>query len=917
MAPAGLLEGKNKDSKSAGTTRRGEPERVRKKRTDAKEILTAALKTDFNDEEQAGAFESKYKSKWEKKSASNILCVLARKDEWEKDRSFKWTDEKTGEFLAWILKSYHTLLEVKEKTYQMSPLHLALMQDHTAFIEAVLSFPKLMNINQVLIEKGQQGNALHIAVDKTSSSLERLVQKCAQSVTMFTCKHPGTGNTPLHACMSVDLDAEINDGDSESEDGDEDGSSVASQDQSSGPSDDEDEINKSTLRLMVRGSLNQRGGQSTKILEGLSPTDKVLSAVKKLIDSHHRVLFSYNLQNRTPYQERLYQLQKANATEKGSQQTSKPGSGQDETAVDLSGLQKAIAEDQIASYIRSYCVKNFARDDVMKCLYTTGKEKHIEFDLGGLGRDTITRDYLNQLSKHLQFESILKYVALPKLAMEAPPRQKKSEKQVSLKRGRSDLVPVFQWLRMYGHVKKIVKVIVLDDQDPCHADSSIEEALNGFEVEIWDWKRLDLSTEVIRKSTKVVREISLYSTGNNAVLMGWASLEGLPNKEHFPEGYEDHKRLMENINNFKAKVQTMSDGRITVGHILDNNDVSHASEFQSSAEYLQPENPWIECLVKFSKLMENCPWSSKVRPVKIAVIDDGVDASLLSLDGKIAIGKSFCPYANSSELMSPYFVSSSNHGTCMATLICRLCPMARLYVARLDQRQTLGSNQRHVTAKSAAEAIRWATDCDVDIISMSWTIETPVPGNAEMKSLEDAVKAAESKNIVMLCSTSDQGSLTKDYCYPGDFGGCIKIGSATNTGDAMAWVNVEKVDFLTPGSNVPFSNNEGKIVWHESGSSVATAAASGLAGLLMFSSWLLNKADNHLNNSNNMKVAFKNLAADTKYPRVYERLEQRFKDVLARAEDNESRRTEDLPLTWNIFCKEALEDVIRRVNDLS
>ncbi|KAI8281063.1 hypothetical protein K4K60_004436 [Colletotrichum sp. SAR11_57] len=672
MAPAGLLEGKNKDN--------------------AKEILTAALKTDFNDEEQAGAFESKYKSKWEKKSASNILCVLARKDEWEKDRSFKWTDEKTGEFLAWILKSYHTLLEVKEKTYQMSPLHLALMQDHTAFIEAVLSFPKLMNINQVLIEKGQQGNALHIAVDKTSSSLERLVQKCAQSVTMFTCKHPGTGNTPLHACMSVDLDAEINDGDSESEDGDEDGSSVASQDQSSGPSDDEDEINKSTLRLMVRGSLNQRGGQSTKILEGLSPTDKVLSAVKKLIDSHHRVLFSYNLQNRTPYQERLYQLQKANATEKGSQQTSKPGSGQDETAVDLSGLQKAIAEDQIASYIRSYCVKNFARDDVMKCLYTTGKEKHIEFDLGGLGRDTITRDYLNQLSKHLQFESIL----------------------------------------------------------------NIEEALNGFEVEIWDWKRLDLSTEVIRKSTKVVREISLYSTGNNAVLMGWASLEGLPNKEHFPE----------------------------------------------------------------------------VVP----------------------------------------------HGT---------------------------------------SAIRWATDCDVDIISMSWTIETPVPGNAEMKSLEDAVKAAESKNIVMLCSTSDQGSLTKDYCYPGDFGGCIKIGSATNTGDAMAWVNVEKVDFLTPGSNVPFSNNEGKIVWHESGSSVATAAASGLAGLLMFSSWLLNKADNHLNNSNNMKVAFKNLAADTKYPRVYERLEQRFKDVLARAEDNESRRTEDLPLTWNIFCKEALEDVIRRVNDLS
>ncbi|KAH6876438.1 peptidase S8/S53 domain-containing protein [Thelonectria olida] len=518
-------------------------------------------------------------------------------------------------------------------------------------------------------------------------------------------------------------------------------------------------------------------------------------------------------------------------------------------------LREVVAEDPIASYVRSYCVRRFSRDTIMKCLYSTGQERHIEFDLGGLRNENISEEYLHQLSTHLRFESILKYVVLPKLTIEAPPRKKRASKNSPRhKRGRSDLVTVFKWLRD-NHVQKIVKVILLDDRDPCHADSSIEEALKGFDVEIWDWKRVDLSSEVISNSTDAVKEVSVYCSGNNAVLMGWASPQGFPHQEKFPHAYEDSRRLEDYITTFKATIKSLSDGRITVGHILDNRDSPPTRILSSSGSLIMnSENPWI----------------------------DGADASRISLDGKITVGKSFSPYANSNDLMSPYFTSSSNHGTCMAMLICRLCPMVQLSVARLDQRQTMGSNQRHITSKSAAEAIQWATDCGVDIISMSWTIETPVPGNAAMKSLEAAVKAAEKKKILMLCSTSDQGSLTKDYCYPGDFDACVKVGSASNTGDAMSWVNIEKVDFLLPGTDVPFSINGGKTVSHESGSSVATAAASGLAGVLIIASWLLDE--------NDMTLAFKNLSPDNKYPRVYERLEKRFKEALARAEDAEPGR---------------------------
>jgi predicted metal-dependent peptidase len=107
------------------------------------------------------------------------------------------------------------------------------------------------------------------------------------------------------------------------------------------------------------------------------------------------------------------------------------------------------------------------------------------------------------------------------------------EKRLS-RRGLTDMKLIFDWLRSKD-VKKIVKVMVVDDGSPSHSDDAIQEALGGLEVEVWDWKKLDMCTDVIYKSTKKVREVSLYSSGNNAVLMGWASSEGLTNVENFPK----------------------------------------------------------------------------------------------------------------------------------------------------------------------------------------------------------------------------------------------------------------------------------------------------------------------------------------------------------------------------------------------
>jgi hypothetical protein len=107
--------------------------------------------------------------------------------------------------------------------------------------------------------------------------------------------------------------------------------------------------------------------------------------------------------------------------------------------------------------------------------------------------------------------------------------------------------------------------------------------------------------------------------------------------------------------------------------------------------------------MNFARLLSSAQRVQEVGPVKIALIDDGVDASLEILDGKIAAGISFRSYANSGDLVSAYYISSSNHGTHMATVICRLCPSVSLYVAKLDERGPMEGGLPNITVDSAAK----------------------------------------------------------------------------------------------------------------------------------------------------------------------------------------------------------------------
>ena len=90
----------------------------------------------------------------------------------------------------------------------------------------------------------------------------------------------------------------------------------------------------------------------------------------------------------------------------------------------------------------------------------------------------------------------------------------------------TSLCPIFRWLRNL-HVRAIIKVTVIDDVEPSHSDAAIENCLQGFDIETWNWKKFDICSEVIYNSAPNVKEVILYSSGNNAVLLGWSSSAGL------------------------------------------------------------------------------------------------------------------------------------------------------------------------------------------------------------------------------------------------------------------------------------------------------------------------------------------------------------------------------------------------------
>ncbi|KAL8370809.1 hypothetical protein RB595_000920 [Gaeumannomyces hyphopodioides] len=157
-----------------------------------------------------------------------------------------------------------------------------------------------------------------------------------------------------------------------------------------------------------------------------------------------------------------------------------------------------------------------------------------------------------------------------------------------------------------------------------------------------------------------------------------------------------------------------------------------------------------------------------------------------SLSSRIELGRSF---VDDNFKLSPWFFASNPHGTQMANL----------------------------------------NSHDVDVISMSFTTLEIT------EDLKTQMQNTTRKNIVMICSTHDEGSRVVN-AYPADYPTKSKLVIAACDKYGKLWRDVEprkcdyKVDGVeVPAGIIPFLESTDRI----SGSSVATALVAGLASLIL------------------------------------------------------------------------------------
>ncbi|KAI0886865.1 uncharacterized protein GGS22DRAFT_158885 [Annulohypoxylon maeteangense] len=556
-------------------------------------------------------------------------------------------------------------------------------------------------------------------------------------------------------------------------------------------------------------------------------------------------------------------------------------------------------QDKITFLLKDNIMHLEDRDNVLALLYgrtvTThphnglthkASERGIHFDLRELqDLEPASEPQFLSFIETLNFEDILQYVRIPQHPFHI---SHSPGDDMKLKgSGRRDFVPIFDTLKRKG-VKKIHKLVV-DDDDTCLHQDDVIERLDEFEIEDFDWVKIDLSSTVLKKAVPHARTLRLSSSGNHSVLRDWSSTEGLA-----------EMGMLESIF-VKIYPKTESDGRIE-GYARDfiARMVKNCPRIKSIVIRLEPHkfmvheewvdptvlvttNKWIHTIESFTGIMANFMPSepSASNGIQVAVLDDGIDWHFAQEIGCINDRcRSFYADKSSSDFIgqNSWFSSSTGHGTIMAALIRKICPNATLYIARLDQTQS-EQGVFQPTHDSAAKAIRWAIEKRVHIISMSWTI----PG--EHLGLENAVKEARAEGILLFGAASDQGanSPTKPYMAKlsdkGEGAHVICIGGAREAGYGDDRAKSE-AEFFFPGQvkglagSLPSTRYDFRAA---AGSSVATALAVGFTALIMLleDTWPvegnlpnakstdLRKYRQQLQNPRNIRKIFNNLLLDT------------------------------------------------------
>ncbi len=206
--------------------------------------------------------------------------------------------------------------------------------------------------------------------------------------------------------------------------------------------------------------------------------------------------------------------------------------------------------------------------------------------------------------------------------------------------------------------------------------------------------------------------------------------------------------------------------------------------------------------------------------IVIAVLDTGIDKKQKDLVGKVTAEVNFTNSPTTDDIYG--------HGTHVAGIIAAwagtgtgvdgLAPDCRLMNVKV------ADDQGRFDSSVAAKGINWAVDHGANVINMSLVSTEP------SLTLERAIDYAWSKGVVIVAAA---GNLVGDkIVYPAYYSNCIAV-AATDSNDCVAsWSSQGSwVDVAAPGVDI-YSTLPENEYGYKSGTSMAAAYVSGLAGLL-------------------------------------------------------------------------------------
>ncbi|KAK6538633.1 hypothetical protein TWF694_010211 [Orbilia ellipsospora] len=404
----------------------------------------------------------------------------------------------------------------------------------------------------------------------------------------------------------------------------------------------------------------------------------------------------------------------------------------------------------------------------------------------------------------VEFESTLRYVDIP--IPNLPGFDTGSPSDIE----RSEAKTVLEWLRKKNKVVGIYELRIRDSIFCPHSEEVISQSLAGFDIEILDWMRADMSVEPLL-SLKKLQELKIYAS-NWATLSYWTSEEVIDILSTFSKLKKIEIFILSdvigaNLSKARRHEQSRAQKKITTAV-----EVTRLGSFIKAYNLLQEE-------LKDREFTEEANTRFEMKPyIKVAVIDTGVDPD--SINCHQISGASFVP---SSSGESPWWFSHHPHGTQMAKMITELNPHCQLLVAKI------GDSVTDMTVSRLIEALEWATDSEADIISLSAAFFK------EDTNLEIAIKTAINKGIVIVASIAGEGH-KQEEAYPANYAGVLKIGAADSRGKETPESLKEIADYMFPGDRIVTrttflgADNETTEI---SGTSVATAIAAGVASLVL------------------------------------------------------------------------------------